>query len=349
MTNLSKEKYSLVQALRGLAALWVVLFHASEGKHIDALKSNLPDWVNFIVFDSGDNGVAIFFALSGFVIAHSIRDSQISLSYLGRFAIRRAVRLDPPYWAAILFVIGLGLFSSVAKDEDFSFPSLAQITAHAFYLQTILGYNQINSVFWTLTYEVQFYLFLVCLVGLAQKLGYTRVLPFAFLIAVIWGCGLLPNPIPGLFVSLWHSFFVGTLAYWAIVSRKALAAMMLLSFLLIVSTPSAFTVVSVLTALGLYFCSLTGLLYTGLQWRWIQFLGAISYSLYLTHNPITGAAFFVLKGSQISDWVALPIVIGFCIILAWGFWWAFERPSQHFAKQIKLHKESQSKLSTVTV
>lgn len=348
LTKTDEPKFTLIQALRGFAALWVVLFHASEGHHIDGLKSSLPNWLNLILFDLGDNGVAIFFALSGFVIAHSIRDAQVTPPYIGKFALRRAIRLDPPYWAAIVFVIGLGFVSSVVKGEDFAFPTFGQIGAHLFYLQTILGYAQINSVFWTLTYEVQFYLFLVCIVGLSQRFGRSRVLPFALLIAIVWGCRLIPEQVPGLFVNLWHSFFVGTLAYWAISSRRALIALLFLSLLLAASAPSTFTIVSVVTALCLYASSLTGHLYSGLQWRWIQFLGAISYSLYLTHNPITGATFFILKRSHAPEWAAFPVVVGICILFAWGFWWALERTSQRFAKQISLTKDTVIKTPAAT-
>ena len=39
--------------------------------------------------------------------------------------------------------------------------------------------------------------------------------------------------------------------------------------------------------------AVSGRIYSACSWRWIQMLGAISYSLYLTHIPITGAAFRV--------------------------------------------------------
>jgi peptidoglycan/LPS O-acetylase OafA/YrhL len=47
---------------------------------------------------------------------------------------------------------------------------------------------------------------------------------------------------------------------------------------------------------------IAGRLQTGLNWRWLQFLGLISYSLYLIHNLVTGAAFrigFILTGRSV--------------------------------------------------
>ena len=68
-----KERFSFVDALRGIAALAVVLFHAFEGNHIPQLIPVMPRWITDII-DHGNLGVAIFFVLSGFVIA------QVALS-----------------------------------------------------------------------------------------------------------------------------------------------------------------------------------------------------------------------------------------------------------------------------
>src|SRR5690349_21798798 len=88
---------------RHVRALWVVLFHISAAGHIGRLEAQLPRWIDRI-FKDGHLGGAIFFALSGFVIARSVRHATVTPSYLVRFALRRSIRLDPPYWASILFV-----------------------------------------------------------------------------------------------------------------------------------------------------------------------------------------------------------------------------------------------------
>jgi len=158
-----QERFTLVHALRGLAALWVVFFHVSTAGHISGLRSQLPSWAD-LFFSAGHLGVAIFFALSGFVITHSVAGASITASYIGRFALRRSIRLDPPYWASILFVVVAGYLSAQVKGEGFQFPTFPQTLAHLFYLQTLLGFPQINWVYWTLTYEIQFYLVLVLLI-----------------------------------------------------------------------------------------------------------------------------------------------------------------------------------------
>ena len=99
------NRLSYADGVRGLAALWVVLFHASEGGHIEHLKSALPDFITVAVFDWGHLGVAVFFVLSGFVMAHTVRKYDFTPAFGTRFMLRRLARLTPPYYASIIFVL----------------------------------------------------------------------------------------------------------------------------------------------------------------------------------------------------------------------------------------------------
>ncbi|MET0179489.1 MAG: acyltransferase [Novosphingobium sp.] len=319
----------MIQVLRGIAASWVVLCHASEAGHIDSLKASLPQWFDHVLFEMGHMGVAIFFALSGFVVAHSIHGDNVTPSYLGRFALRRSIRLDPPYWAAIAFAISLAIVSAKVKGETFVSPSAGQTLAHLTYTQTLLGYEQINLVFWTLCYEVQFYLVLVS-AALVRHRGSQIVL---FAMALIWGMQLAPSP-PGLFLGFWHTFFLGVLAYWSDESRTALIGLALLSIGLIASAPDTFTFVAMLTAWFLWGMRRQGLMHLGsppLLW-----LGAISYSLYLVHNPVTGAVSFVVRKMELPEPAMLPLIVVGCLAVAGGMWFAIERPFQTLARRIRL-------------
>lgn len=54
-----------------------------------------PSWVASVL-DHGNLGVAVFFVLSGFVIAHSLHGVRVTPSVVGRLMLRRSLRLDPP-------------------------------------------------------------------------------------------------------------------------------------------------------------------------------------------------------------------------------------------------------------
>jgi peptidoglycan/LPS O-acetylase OafA/YrhL len=331
-------RFTLVHALRGLAALWVVLFHVAAAGHISGLRSQLPPLTDHI-FTAGHLGVAIFFALSGFVITHSVAGASITPSYLGRFALRRSIRLDPPYWASILFVVGVGYLSAGVKGEPFRLPSFPQTLAHLFYLQTLLGFPQINWVYWTLTYEIQFYLVLVLLIMAAQRMRIAPplivLLPFLTTMALWLG---LMTPPTGLFVDLWHAFLAGVLAYWAKTSRLALYAFVGVCALSLALSPSDFTILSIGTAVVLHMAFRTGYIYRGLDWRWVQFLGTVSYSLYLIHNPIVGGVSFLTARWIGSDLVTLILSVAASIAAAAAFWYLLERPSLALAHRIRVKK-----------
>jgi peptidoglycan/LPS O-acetylase OafA/YrhL len=102
--HISTQRFAFVDALRGLAALSVVLYHSYEVGHIAGLLAHLPAWVTHLLRQGGI-GVAVFFVLSGFVIPHSVARSRVTLPFVGRFMLRRSLRLEPPYWFAIALAI----------------------------------------------------------------------------------------------------------------------------------------------------------------------------------------------------------------------------------------------------
>ena len=335
---MKEGRFTVVHALRGLAALWVALFHVSEAGHIANLRADLPSWADPI-FTAGHLGVAIFFALSGFVITHSVAGASITPGYLGRFALRRSIRLDPPYWASILFFVGVGYISAQVTGEAFAPPSFPQVLAHLFYLQTLLGYQQINWVYWTLTYEIQFYLVLVLLIMAAQRLRISPplIVLLPFVATVGFWLGLVTPPV-GLFVDLWHAFLAGVLAYWAKTNRLALQAFIGVCVLSVALSPNDFTIVSIVTAIGLCVAFRTGYIYRGLDWRWVQFLGTVSYSLYLIHNPIVGGVSYLSARLIGSDLVTLVLSIAASVAGAAVFWYLLERPSLALAHRIRMKK-----------
>lgn len=334
--------FPLVQALRGLAALWVVLFHAREGGHIDQLFAALPPLVGQIIFEQGYLGVPIFFALSGFVIAHSLRDVQLSAGTFGKFFLRRSLRLDPPYWASIVVVLILSFVSARVKHESFTFPGPGDILAHMGYVQLILHVREINPAYWTLTYEIQFYLFFAAALTLGVMLGKRwrpAVWGIMYLMALVSAAHGMSWLTPGLFPQLWAAFFAGVLAYKGI--ESPLARWMALPLVLpMLWTRDVFMLTSSATALLLWITSSVSQSVREHRWPVLERLGLISYSLYLMHNPITGAAGFVSRKlfgqSILADTATLLIILVASCVGATLFWWAVERPSHNLSRRIRL-------------
>jgi peptidoglycan/LPS O-acetylase OafA/YrhL len=345
-----QQRFALIDALRGIAALAVVFYHAYEGGHITGLLALLPTWVAALL-KHGALGVPVFFVLSGFVISHSVVRSRVTFSFVGRFMLRRSIRLDPPYWFAIILAISFAYLSArVVAGKELPTFTFGQVTAHFFYLQEILGYPEINPIFWTLCQEVQFYLVYVLLLALSrndpalplQGRATAMALAVAALVSLLWPLGILDEgPYPGSFLPMWHGFLVGVGAYWAWRYPAIAPYYIAYSAVLLIAglwRGDAFVTICVVTAFGLWKASVLGHLFSALNWRWIQVLGAISYSLYLTHNPITGASFrigYMLTGrSPVLEAVWWVLASLACIVFAYGVWWLIERPSIGLARRV---------------
>ena len=348
-------RFTFIDGLRGIAAMAVTVFHAYEGNHISDLMIAMPGWVQWVVM-RGHLGVAIFFVLSGFVISHSLRKQALTMRFVGEFFIRRSIRLNPPYWFAIALVIGFGAISAYfVKGKLPPAISLAQVMAHAFYLQEVLGYNELNPIFWTLCQEMQFYLAYALLLALTkndpgkwmQGKATTIGLALAALISLLWPLEIATaEPWRGSFLPLWYCFLLGAGPYWSWRYPGIRNYYLTYALILLLSGilhGNELTVACSLMSLGLWYATRSRLVYTGLDWRGMQWLGAISYSLYLTHNTISGAAYrigFSITGKSVASelfWFLATSAV--CIAFASAVWWLVEKPSMAFARRITLSSE----------
>src|SRR5215217_3870102 len=86
-----------LQKIRAFAAILVVIDHSLEtAVRYGALTENyLP-----IAYVFGNIGVKVFFALSGFIMAHTTQDTIPSWTNLLDFLLKRIIRVAPLYWIA---------------------------------------------------------------------------------------------------------------------------------------------------------------------------------------------------------------------------------------------------------
>jgi peptidoglycan/LPS O-acetylase OafA/YrhL len=342
MSNDLRENFTLIQALRGLAALWVVLFHLEKTTAISGFSAHLYPWLDHAVFGYGRAGVAVFFVLSGFVIAHSLHDKPMSARDLGRFALRRSIRLDPPYWASMVFVVAVSACLALAHHTAPTAPGAGQVAAHVLYLQELLRVPEIDVVYWTLTYEIQFYLVYAASRWLEKKTGAFRPIYWALFLLALWSAWQGRDwALHGLFVNLWQGFFLGVLAYRAGHLRTSIWPFALLFVLILLGSwhsDEIFAVPCAGAGIVLLVAARANRLTTALRSRPWQGLGAISYSLYLVHVPtlrlLTGAWQRFAGRGVAQDTAAAVVLLAACLLSASAFFWIFERPSHLLAKRI---------------
>lgn len=353
----NQPRYLGIDALRGLACVAVVLFHMKEGGHIDLLLAAAPRWLS-IVLSHGDSGVAVFFVISGFVIANSMLRETVTGSYVARFLLRRSLRLDPPYWAAIALTTISSYFSAhLLADRIFVPPSWFELFLHLTYLVELAGQRAISTVFWTLCIEIQFYVSFALLMWLVSRLSreigreyaLNLVLLPCTVLAAFWLTPAVPFRIHGLFVEHWYLFLAGVWLWRAVDDRHC-------RFSLIVVLVN-FAILIALSWLAGRFSDLVGL-YVAVFLLWfgrsgrlkkygggplLQWLGLISYSLYLTHTTVTGASFrlagLFTAANAMNETILLVLVTSLCCLFAWMFYLLFERFGLRVSKLVVLHRE----------
>ncbi|WP_180952925.1 acyltransferase family protein [Acetobacter aceti] len=159
-------KIESLQALRGFAAFFVCLMHFAMDNdwNVDSSHHKNSYFVARLLGSFGASGVDIFFCLSGFIISHSIitRDYTPSIRNSLTFLIKRAFRIFPAYWIALLG----GGASSQILGADFNFLK-DNMSLRSIFLMT----NKITLLpqAWTLAYEMWFYIGIFLIVSISHK------------------------------------------------------------------------------------------------------------------------------------------------------------------------------------
>lgn len=209
-----RGRYETLAAWRGLAAIGVLLFH-SFGRFTpqQSLWPALEPVRRLAGF--GWLGVHLFFVISGYCIAEKIAALSRTRAGPPAFWKNRLLRILPPYWAALLFALGLNLlavpFNHVPLREQLppsAFAALNQLLLTSPYF----GLPAALLVAWTLTCEIGFYAIAGC--ALALPAG-----PRALAVAWIGGALLCFAPLawpPSAawkIIELWPDFFAGVAAF----------------------------------------------------------------------------------------------------------------------------------------
>ncbi|GAB3584066.1 acyltransferase family protein [Calidifontibacter terrae] len=173
------RRFPLIDALRGLAAVLVLLSHVGFWTGAWRVDTSGP------LLARGDSGVAVFFAISAFLLLRPFLHARQQPTRI--YLRHRAARILPAYWVVLCCVVAVELIRGHGFDV-FNFAS------HLFLLQGYTGTSyQAFTQTWSLTTEVTFYL-LVPLLGPALA-RVVRRSPGAALrmLAVVAAGGLVVN------------------------------------------------------------------------------------------------------------------------------------------------------------
>ncbi|GIH62493.1 acyltransferase family protein [Microbispora siamensis] len=355
-----------LDGIRGLAALFVVLHHCRLLSFPGFPADTGPAWAGWLVY--GHLAVVVFIVLSGFSLAVSPARSGWRLNGLRRFAYRRAWRILPPYWAALLFslVVAWALIPQPGQES----PTVKSVVVYGLLVQDLFGSPSPNGAFWSIAVEAQLYIVFPLMLLVLRRAGAAVLL--TALTVVVALIGLLAPVVPAvdLFTRLTPQFAVlfaiGAVAAGAAARTAApgdahgdahgerspwpsrlpwlaLAAAAPV-VMLIVARGSVWTVehyfwidLAVGPAVGLLLAAVAAgrprPFVRLLDTRALRRLGSFSYSLYLTHAPIVVVVNRLVLGPRLAPGVpmflaTLALAVPLTLLAAWLFATVFELPFQ---------------------
>lgn len=360
----SRRHYNSLDGLRGVAALVVVIYHSmiatprfaeirlQPGEQVLSPLEHLISSTPLRLLWSGSEAVVVFFVLSGFVLSLPfVRNGDYPGPY---FYPRRALRLYLPAIASLVFAFLMALIIPRAV-----IPGASQwVNEHAELAngpqQVVLGsslmhgWGGLNLSLWSLRWEVLFSMLLVAFLWfgrVAVRALWVKV-SLTIAVAALWPLLNLVYP-NGVFIVV---FILGVLMAYNIEVMERLAARISTTgwVLLFLAAATLLTYSGIVVGFGgsslqplltlwvgfaclgavlivfaaMYWRPLVGLMETAA----VQWLGEVSFSLYLIQDPVI-VSLAEVTGGLSSPWLVVPIGIMLCLAVAYLFYRVVEHPS----------------------
>lgn len=314
-----------LNALRFFAAALVVVMHTHNNMGQAGLVQ-LPAWP---VLFKGLTAVSFFFVLSGFLITYLLLQEQAGSGSISirHFYLRRVFRIWPLYFiivtAGMLFYWKLVPALHLHFENDY--PHSLAILLYTFFLANLMSslyhVGGMLHIAWSISVEEQFYLFWAPLV----KRFYKKM---PALIASVTVLSLLVNAVNSFNVFGWSpqiKAFIDTLQFhymgmgagmaWLLHTKRhwllqlsvftnrwlqtALTTVLIVFLLLYMKTPLGDALVPL--PLGLLFgwliinVSVNNSRIFSLQNAFLDYMGKISYGIYMYHMPVVYAVAFLFQ------------------------------------------------------
>lgn len=282
MATLVSSRLKELDAIRGLAALFVVLYHYTYRYYeIYPSENKLP-----FSFEIGHYGVQAFFIVSGFVIFMTLEKTTRSLD----FVVHRFIRLYPAYWISVFitfFLVAL-LFSLPGRETTF-----LEFLANLSMVHTQFAIPSVDGVYWTLLFELKFYSWMLLLYQFKflnkiefVSIGVLSIALFSNLFGV--DKTLIYKIANQAFIFEYISYFISGIMFYKIYSKHttiftyiALGLALLTSLYI-----NHFDYTYVILIIYIIFFLLAFHKLKLIAWKPLFFLWSISYALYLIHQNI---------------------------------------------------------------
>lgn len=284
-------RFEVLDYARFLCALSVVFFHYTFNGIVNGKIEAVSTLSSFSsITQYGYLGVEFFFMVSGYVIFISATNRSAS-----KFAVSRALRLFPSYWFAVLFT---SIFALSLGDGGRMSVTIPQVIANFTMIQQAFGFEHVDSVYWTLMYEIVFYAFVFLIIFMGMQSHLNKIFlawPFVILILVEGVGSNLP------LLSGYYSYFAAgaifailkkdksnILTWISLIVAFYLSINFSISSLDVVSEKkqvyfSPYIVGTIICLFFMFFCLINTEKGSNIKLPYSQSIGALTYPLYLIH------------------------------------------------------------------
>jgi peptidoglycan/LPS O-acetylase OafA/YrhL len=318
-----------------VAAMMVCLFHSAF-----LLTPFFPTLSS--ILDVGQEGVYVFFVISGMVMPWSMEKTDYRLNDFFVFMGKRIVRLQPPMIVSACIV---ALTSWTMLNTD-SYNGWQLLVASATLTAPFFDLPWVNGIYWTLFVEMQYYIYIALAFPILNSASAVkRSTAVIILLAISFSSLLmqgndakanLPFHLPvflmGYYLFMKYKGRISEIEFWLGLTLCAGVC----AYLTGVLHGLGFRIV--LTALS------TALLirFTRNGWKWLGKIGEVSYSIYLMHWPIISALCFFLGGILKTAWgnaIVFACIQVAAVLFAFVFYRFVEKPSLQWAKSLKYNRK----------
>jgi len=323
------QYYPVIQFLRGIFTLLVAVYHLV--RHHDDSGSLLNEEHYFMKFSEPFSlMVYAFFMFSAFVVPMGIAGSNYSLKRFPAFISRRFLRIQIPYLASILLIIGVDFIWKIRQGIT---PEVdpGKLISNFLYLAPLTGHEWYNIIYWTLCLEFQCYVVIGLLMPFIEQANRLKLILFLSIFCLF--PFFFTQHLNFLkYTAVFNLGLILFLYYQKRLQSSETLGLLLLSFMVIYLHMR-------IEILIILLISMACLHYFRTKAMPAAMIGEASYSMYLIHG-LSGGLYLILRNKlglgEMPWYFHLITAIATAAISSIIFYLLIERPSARLAKKIKL-------------
>lgn len=333
--------------LRGIAAFFVIVSHTMRATEVKySTNDEISSSFFLSLFDAGNFGVVLFFALSGCTLYIS-NSNKVGHKDIITFYIKRFFRIWPAFFVSLILYIGFGfIFSALYTDPQGYWVEKQFLTQYSIYdLFSYLSFTfnitgpegLFNNAYWSLPVEFQYYIIFPIIVA-SLKFGAFGPIIIGILLFLLPKLGLFEIDKSSVF-TLAFSFCGGVLVGY-IYKKTNFRIKPCIGIVLLI------TLIGMAVAITRAYILLPDIPIISGKWNWyggiaivtifvalvtkinlnnkietfLQHYGTISYSTYLYHNIFVATAVLFIIHFEIYDSnLRLFITFSFTLVASYIF------------------------------